>query len=460
MEIKVIKCSSKEDENTDAISYCGECKIYMCNKCEKFHSKLFYKHQVYNLNQQKGEIFTGFCKETNHPNKLEFFCKDHYILCCVACLCKIKKEGIGFHRDCNVCLIEDIKEEKKIKNESNVKYLEKIIDSLNNSIDNLKKMFEKIIKNKEELKLNIQKIFTKIRNELNNREDELLLEVDKKFSDINFDENFLKQCEKLPNKVKLSLEKSKKIQFNDDNLASSINECIIIENNIKEIKPINETIKKCQNENNIEIQFQCNEQLNPILEIIKQFGNIYKINKNIIFDSIISKNRDKNESIINWIKEKTNKDEIKFEKIFTMSINGNSSKDFHKYCDNQGPNLILVKTKKNKIFGGFTPLSWENKGKDKYDKKNQTFIFSLNFMKKYDMIDTKIGAIYCSEGNGPYFGGYTSRDFSIGSNMKKGETYANEYSNFLPNDNLDLTGSKGERESFDIEDFEVFKVIY
>ena len=37
------------------------------------------------------------------------------------------------------------------------------------------------------------------------------------------------------------------------------------------------------------------------------------------------------------------------------------SKDFHKYCDNQGPNLILVKTKKNKIFGGFTPLSWENK---------------------------------------------------------------------------------------------------
>ena len=44
--------------------------------------------------------------------------------------------------------------------------------------------------------------------------------------------------------------------------------------------------------------------------------------------------------------------------------------------------------------------------------------------------------------------------------MKKGETYANKYSNFLPNDNLDLTGSKGERESFDIEDFEVFKVIY
>ena len=44
--------------------------------------------------------------------------------------------------------------------------------------------------------------------------------------------------------------------------------------------------------------------------------------------------------------------------------------------------------------------------------------------------------------------------------MKKGETFANEYSNFLSNKNLDLTDEKGNKEVFDIEDFEVFKVIY
>ena len=72
-------------------------------------------------------------------------------------------------------------------------------------------MLEKIIKNKEELKLNIQNTFTKIRNALNNRENELLLEVDKNFNELYCDEKILEQCEKLINKIKLSLEKSKSI---------------------------------------------------------------------------------------------------------------------------------------------------------------------------------------------------------------------------------------------------------
>ena len=43
----------------------------------------------------------------------------------------------------------------------------------------------------------------------------------------------------------MSLEKGKKIneEWNDDNLNSLINDCINIENNIKEINIINESIK-------------------------------------------------------------------------------------------------------------------------------------------------------------------------------------------------------------------------
>ena len=51
MEFKKIKCSSKDDQEIDAISYCGEYKINMCNKCEKYHTKLFQNHQIYNLNK-------------------------------------------------------------------------------------------------------------------------------------------------------------------------------------------------------------------------------------------------------------------------------------------------------------------------------------------------------------------------------------------------------------------------
>ena len=73
------------------------------------------------------------------------------------------------------------------------------------------KFYLKKNENKEELKLNIQNIFTKIRNELNKREDELLFEVDKKFNDIFGNEDIIKESEKLPNKIKISLEKGKKI---------------------------------------------------------------------------------------------------------------------------------------------------------------------------------------------------------------------------------------------------------
>ena len=69
MEIKKKKCSFKEHEEINANFYCGECKVYMCNKCEIFHSKLLQNHQVFNLDKNVGEIFTGICKEENHQMK-------------------------------------------------------------------------------------------------------------------------------------------------------------------------------------------------------------------------------------------------------------------------------------------------------------------------------------------------------------------------------------------------------
>ena len=101
---------------------------------------------------------------------------------------------------------------------------------------------EKISKNKEEVKLDIQKIFTKIRNELNNREDELLLEIDKEYEKINFNDNILKENQKLPYKIKISLEKGEKLykEMDDNiNLNSFVYDCVNIENEIKNINLIN-----------------------------------------------------------------------------------------------------------------------------------------------------------------------------------------------------------------------------
>ena len=453
METKKPKCSS--DKELDAIVYCGECKIYMCSKCEQFHSKLLSAHQTMNLDKEDGEIFTGICKEPNHGNKLEFFCKNHNTLCCVSCTSKIGKKGLGLHKDCDVCFLEDIKEEKKEKFKSNTKYLEEISNTLKESIDNLIKTNEKIAKDREDIHLKIEKTFSKIRSKVNNREEEILAEVNGLFDKMYIDEKNLKKWDELPNSIKSSLEKEKKIESNDDKLVLFIDECINIENNLKEINKINQIIKKNIDKGYKEVQFNFDEeQIDSLLGYIKIFGNISVNN----FDSsILHTNIKKQETIINWIREKTNKNFIRFEKIFIMNKNGSSSKDFHKYCDNNGPTLTLIKTINNKIFGGFTPLNWDISGVDKIDENNQTFIFSLSSMKKYDMINKDKSAICCNREYGPSFG---ASDFCILSNMKKGETYANEVTNFLSNNNLELTGGEGNNEYFDVDNFEVLKVLY
>ena len=90
---------------------------------------------------------------------------------------------------------------------------------------------------------------------VNNREDELLLEVDKKFENIFFKEDIIKESENLPNKIKIFLEKGKSIEkeyyTNDNNkLFLLINYFIFIENKIKEINKINGIIQKNNKSNN------------------------------------------------------------------------------------------------------------------------------------------------------------------------------------------------------------------
>jgi len=205
-----------EHKENDSNSYCQECKIYMCNKCEKYHSELFKNHHQYKLDKEQdfSELFTGFCKEKKHSVELIYFCKTHNKLCCAECIAKVKTNDNGKHTDCDVCTIEDIENNKKNKLKENIKTLEDLSLNLQQSINELKIIFEKVEKNKEELKMNIQKIFTNIRNTLNEREDELLLDVDKLYNELFINENIMKESEKLPNKIKISLEKGKEIDNN------------------------------------------------------------------------------------------------------------------------------------------------------------------------------------------------------------------------------------------------------
>ena len=157
--------------------------------------------------------------------------------------------------------------------------LEDLSNKVENSFNELKKLIENINEDKEKLKLKICKIFTQIRNIINQREDELLLEVDNKYNNLYFNEDFINKNKNFPNKIKKSLEKGKLISkewnSNKIKLNSIINDCLEIENDIKNINNMDESIKKIKLKDD-KIQFLPSDEkeLNEFLNNIKNFGQI------------------------------------------------------------------------------------------------------------------------------------------------------------------------------------------
>ena len=275
--INHIKCSSKIHQEFNAISFCQDCRIYMCEKCQNNHQQL-YNHNQINIGENQNEIFTGICKEKNHINYLDFYCKTHNKLCCLACVSNINKNGYGQHKNCNICIIEDIKEEKRAQFKENIKEFENLSNSVTQSIDQLKKIFEVISAQKEEMKTKIQKIFTKIRNELNNREDALLNKINEKFDNVFIKEANIKLYEKLPKQIQKLLEEINSVNkdWNIENLNYYLNCCSNIEVNINKIKNENKSLQNWVSSKIYKIDFSPKEfELNDLLEKIKSFGDIY-----------------------------------------------------------------------------------------------------------------------------------------------------------------------------------------
>ncbi|KAJ5070678.1 pep-cterm sorting domain-containing protein [Anaeramoeba ignava] len=135
-----------------------------------------------------------------------------------------------------------------------------------------------------------------------------------------------------------------------------------------------------------------------------------------------------------------------------MELGFSAKRDFfdcnkwHSKCDNKGKTLVIIKTKDNFIFGGFTQVGWTtDRSKWKEEEVNnpwgyiidpKSFIFSLRNDKndrksekfKIKSAQTMHSIFYYSEG-GPSFG--RGLDICIRSNLK--DSYSNfGYSYHLP----------------------------
>ena len=156
-----------------------------------------------------------------------------------------------------------------------------------------------------------------------------------------------------------------------------------------------------------------------------------------------------------------------FKLVYRASRDGDDVLEFHKRCDEIGPNVTLVKTEKNKRFGGFTFCNWgipkkyfekmkSNAGILKQDQ--YSFCFSLDLKKIYYHDDRKgkEDAIFCSNKFGPTF---CSNIFAINNNMlnkggyctrKKTSCFAGQSKDY------EISGEK----NFNIKELEVYEIVY
>ena len=248
---------------------------------------------------------------------------------------------------------------------------------------------------------------------------------------------------------------------------------IIIPVDYEYCKQINLTIPRKINTDIYTFQNLVNEikDLNEKIDLLKnKINDKTKMFFNV--SSIIRNDFDKQTKLMNWIEQKLNKNII-LELIFKMTENGFTAKDFHHYCDNKGPTLILIKTSNDEIIGGFTPLNWEatTEREKKYDELGLTFLFSLTLNKKFDMIKRNTyPAIQNAANLGPDFG---VDDLFLDINLREGISYAYSDCNFFHKGKMELVEEKGETlyvggdkwgdgiiALFKVSEFEVYKVIY
>lgn len=97
---------------------------------------------------------------------------------------------------------------------------------------------------------------------------------------------------------------------------------------------------------------------------------------------------------------------MKSKLIFRASRDGYEAENFHNYCNECSPTLVIAQTNFNKIIGGYTTEKWKGGSRILYSKDSlgKSFLFSVSLKEKYPIKNTDY-AICNTDGSGPKFGG-------------------------------------------------------
>lgn len=264
-----------------------------------------------------------------------------------------------------------------------------------------------------------------------------LININKKFNELEEENKILIGIiENLELKVS-NIPKQNNISFNEESQKTNFTSNMqTVDNKIIDRKQIEEKningYATLQNyHNNIKIP-------NQSLNIPDIFGKgkfqsvIIKKDISISPSSIIKDTEEELFTVLKKIKRMKGKEINKLNFIYRASEekDGGKAKRFHEKCKGKKNTLILIKTKKDFRFGGFTINTWDSNDPciddDGYKTSNDDFIFAL---KKtggaiiYPNKATKLRTTRCLDECGPIFG----NDFRIGDNfLKEATSWTNE----------------------------------
>ena len=172
-------------------------------------------------------------------------------------------------------------------------------------------------------------------------------------------------------------------------------------------------------------------------------NRVIGIEKNII------KHPGELEEISSRLQRLLNKKNIKYKIIFRSNIDGDSAQTFHQKCDKIKNTLILIKASGNKRFGGFTSETWD--GDDVNKKDDKSFIFSIDKMKVYDIIEGE-NAINCNPDLGPVF---VNQIKLLDKFFTQGGTTCKKGMNFKTTEDFEITDGA---EKFGVQEVEVYQL--
>ena len=229
----------------------------------------------------------------------------------------------------------------------------------------------------------------------------------------------------------------------------NINRKIYQRNNkiIKEIENKSSNINSINKEMYKKIQELNLKTMNYILPEIDfpQYEEGVNINSKIVY-------KKKDFDLINNYLSSLYGKNIKYNLIFRASEHGAYGKIFKMKCSKVKNTLILVLTKNDKKFGGYTESLWNDSNSTRKDEKAFCFSFDLNKIYK-----SKIGmnAIYCKKNGGPIFCDMfgINNNFIVDGGFCKIKELAE-----LKYDNISSDYELAEQELFEIKELETFEI--